>query len=400
MIVKPVSSRRQGRSPRGCLGLFFLIFLAVGCAASYFTLWKPLTRYRAAQSWPERSCTILDSRVTENSDSDGSTYGVDIHYAYEMDGREYRSDRYDFLRYSSSGRSGKEAIVARYPPGSRAACYVNPEDPAEAVLTRDLSVRYLVGTIPLVFVAVGLGGLIWVMRSGALSGSTSGAGGSGGAGAPFGVAMTAGAVEPGGPVELRPTVTRKGMLFGLLFVALFWNGIVSVFVYQIWKSWREGRPEGCGALFISIFVLVGLALVFAVVRQFLILFTPRPVLTLSPAVLSTGGGGWLQWRLTGGAVGVRRLAVVLEGREEATYRRGTDTYTDRSVFVKVPILETADSYQIPGGTATFTVPAGTAPSFKADHNKIIWSLKVKCEIPGWPDSEEEYEVTVRSGGGN
>ena len=38
------------------------------------------------------------------------------------------------------------------------------------------------------------------------------------------------------------------------------------------------------------------------------------------------------------------------------------------------------------------------PSFRAEHNKVVWSLKVKCELPRWPDSEEEYEVVVRPPG--
>jgi hypothetical protein len=35
----------------------------------------------------------------------------------------------------------------------------------------------------------------------------------------------------------------------------------------------------------------------------------------------------------------------------------------------------------------------------ATHNKIVWSLKVTCEIPFWPDSADEYEVLVRPGPG-
>ena len=48
---------------------------------------------------------------------------------------------------------------------------------------------------------------------------------------------------------------------------------------------------------------------------------------------------------------------------------------------------------------SFFVPADTVPTFKAENNKILWQLKVCCEIPGWPDSEDEYEVLVQPGGG-
>jgi hypothetical protein len=97
---------------------------------------------------------------------------------------------------------------------------------------------------------------------------------------------------------------------------------------------------------------------------------------------------------------VRRVKIVLEGREEARYRRGTDTHTDRETFLSLPIVDTAQSFEIEdGGSASFAVPADTVPSFRADNNKIVWSLKIHCDLPNWPDTDDEYEVVVHPGGG-
>jgi hypothetical protein len=88
------------------------------------------------------------------------------------------------------------------------------------------------------------------------------------------------------------------------------------------------------------------------------------------------------------------LKIVLEGREEATYRRGTSTHTDREVFATIPIVDTDQSMLIPQGSARVPVPEDTMPSFSARRNKIVWTLKATCEIPGWPDSDDEYEIVV------
>ena len=56
--------------------------------------------------------------------------------------------------------------MARYPPGARVPCWVDPAHPEEAVLDRDLSAMWLFGLFPLVFIAVGGGGMVWAIRAG------------------------------------------------------------------------------------------------------------------------------------------------------------------------------------------------------------------------------------------
>jgi hypothetical protein len=76
------------------------------------------------------------------------------------------------------------------------------------------------------------------------------------------------------------------------------------------------------------------------------------------------------------------------------YRQGTDTHTATEVFFSKAVADLQHSSQIAAGTARLEVPAGTMPSFEADNNKILWKLKVVCEVPNWPDNEEEYPLVV------
>jgi len=369
--------------------LFFGIFLAVGLALSYFILWKPWSQWLSARFWEETPCRIVSSQVAEVTSSDGSTYKVDITYTYAVEGGEIRGSSYDFTNMSSSGYDGKAAIVARYPPGTQATCWINPKNRTESVLSRDFSLSYLVGLFPLIFVAAGAGGITWALRLGRKNPKDMQ--GTAAVGSPFGVEIPADAAQPR---VLKPQLSPVGKLVGLIFVTLFWNGIVSIFVFFAVQEWRSGHPEGCLMAFLVPFVLIGLGLIFGVFRQFLVLFNPRLELTLSRGTLVPGDPALLQWKIEGKAERVKRLKIVLEGCEEATYRQGTDTKTDREVFATVPVVDTDPSMQMAQGSARVQVPEDAMPSFKADRNKVVWKLKVACEIPGWPDSDDEYEIVV------
>ena len=392
MLEKPIQTRRAG-PPQGCLALFGLIFMAAGAAGGYFLLWRPLAQLLASRSWTETECTVLSSQVATVSGSDGDTYKVDIHYTWTSGGIPHESSRYDFMIGSSSGTRGKQAIVDRYPPGARVACWVDPADPSSAVLSRGFSAVYLIGLVPLLFFLVGLTVLVWTLRAGRRGPAVDGVDPD----SPFGVPLAALAAA-GGPAELKSSMTPLGTLLVAVVVALFWNGIVSVFVWQAVSLWRHGKPETFLNLFLIPFVAIGLLLLYAVAHQFLVLFNPRPRLTLTPGVPAIGETAFLQWRLGSAGRGVSRFRITLEGREEARYRRGTSSYTDRETFLTLPVVDSAQPVEIAaGGSANFAIPAAVMPTFRAEHNKIVWSLKVNCELPRWPDTEEEYEIVVRPG---
>lgn len=397
MATRPISSpSRPSGAPLGCLVVFFSVFALAGGAGFWLVTVKPLLEIFAAHSWREASCIVLSSQVVESSGGSkgGATYKPDILYAYSVDGRSYQSRQYRFGDVYSSGREGKEKVVASLPPGTRTACWVDPADPGRAVIDRGLSPVLFLGLFPLVFLAIGAGGITWALHSARAAAAP--ALPTADPSAAFGVRA---AGDGTAPVELRPTATPLGSLVGLTFIVLFWNGIVSVFVVQVYRTGTQGSRDGCAILFLVPFVLVGLLLIYATFRQLLVLFNPRVHLTLNPGALAAGGRGYLQWRLTGRGGGVRRLRILLQGREEAWYQSGKSTHTDRNTFASVVVADTAQPMEIPAGNARIDVPVDTMPSFKAAHNKIIWSLKVTCDIPNWPDSEDEYEVLVRPAGG-
>ena len=148
------------------------------------------------------------------------------------------------------------------------------------------------------------------------------------------------------------------------------------------------------ALFLLLFQLIGIGLLLAVPYQMLALANPRVTVTLSRGTLPIGGTVPFEWQLTGAASRVSRLTITLAAREEATYRRGTDTRTDRHEFHSEALADVTDPAGIAHGSGTIRIPAGTMHSFSATHNKIIWTLTVKGEISRWPDVDQSFDVTV------
>ena len=89
-----------------------------------------------------------------------------------------------------------------------------------------------------------------------------------------------------------------------------------------------------------------------------------------------------------------KLTLSLMAREEATYRRGTTTTTDRSFFVNTVLLDTADRAQMAGGTVKANIPRNLIHTFTGTNNRIVWMLRVNGDIPKWPDVNAEFPITV------
>jgi hypothetical protein len=383
----------------------------------------------SARDWAPTPCTIVSSEVREHDGDDSTTYSVHILYEYEVAGKTYRRDRYTFMGGSSSGRAGKQAVVSAHPPGSKAVCYVNPRNPRDAVFVRDWQWEYLLGLIPLIFVLGGLGGFIGfaqkARRDAARAGRPWEAKGGAASPAPLpdrafsavaarrSVSVSrpgreiaglpaAADFEPGrafeGPVELKPSFSPGCKLGCMLGAALFWNGILSFFVIEVAESWLRGDPEWFSTIFLIPFVVVGLALLGGCGYCFLALFNPRPVITASARAVPLGGSLDLSWKIPGLASRIQRLRIRLEGREEATYRRGTSTATDKHVFARIVLVDTRSPFEIRNGRATLRMPEGLMHTFESPNNKIVWALHVTGEIDRWPDVSEEYAIVVLPAG--
>jgi hypothetical protein len=392
----PPAANRWGS---GCLVLFFFVFFAMGCLFLWFMFLTPAYQMVQATQWQQTPCRIISSEVKTHRGSDGNTYSIHIVYSYEFDGQLYESDRYKFADWSSSGWGGKQKVVNRYPPGAVAECYVNPAEPSQAVIHRGFSTDMFFGVIPLVFIAVGLSGMIWGPRLATSRPRTTSGTREDWLPRPAGITEAEQGnddrpTKTAGPVILQSKSSPLGNLMAALIVGLFWNGLVSVFVWKAVSDFRQGNADWFLVIFLIPFVAIGIGIMLAAVYSFLALFNPRPELMLGSAMVPLGGTVEVSWRFRGNTGSIRRLYIYLRGQEEAHYRRGTKSYTDTEEFARITLADTTRLIDIPEGKALATLPEDTMHSFATDSNKIVWTLHVTGEIQWWPDVKQDYPLVV------
>ena len=293
MAAMTKQERRKEKIGRIFIVLFFLVFAGVGGGLLYPMGIRPIARTIDAESWPAVPCRIVAAEVKSHSDSDGTTYSIEITYEYQYEGRNYQCDRYDFIGGSSSGYKGKERIVEGYKTAASPQCFVNPKNPAEAVLKRGWHAALLFALFPLPFLAVGVGGLYFSLRR-----TKTGRKAEAAKWLPKGQSQPSMTMLHGWDREALPVTlkskSRWARLAGSIIFAAFWNGIVSVFVMIAVKGWRSGEGSWFLTLFLIPFVVIGMVMIGSIFYYFLALFNPRATVTLSSATVPLGGGGELQ----------------------------------------------------------------------------------------------------------
>ena len=397
------------------LALFFTVFFALGSIAFWSIFLKPVLNVQKAKHWPTVPCSIISSEVKTHSSSDGNTYSIEIQFNYEYKGRVYTSRTYSFSAGSSSGYKSKRAVVDKYPQGRKTQCYVNPNNPSIAVLNRGITSSIRMGLFTLIFVLVGLGGWLFIifsllrknrnksLSSGAKSGLVQH-----GFGTLRSIGKSAQSFTPDkylpdydpnvGLVVLRPSRRRWGMLLGFVVMAVFWNGIVSIFLFHMIAGFRQGRPEWFLVFFLIPFELVGLFFIGMVIHRLLALSNPRPVLRLDSSTATPGDSLDLNWEITGNVRRIRNLKMQFIGMESCRYTVGTSTYTDQDIFYEQLLVDTDNSREMLTGSVLLKIPSNAMHSLKLNHNEIKWLLKVKGEIKRWPDIDDEFPLVVLPAG--
>lgn len=119
--------------------LDYLLPIVLPLLMFHFFFLIPLRRVRRARTWRETSCIIVSSSASED-ETDSGLYRMLVTYQYDFAGRHYSSSRYSFSPSSASvGYKGKKRIVGHLTPGTKTICYVNPDNPGDAVIERGLT---------------------------------------------------------------------------------------------------------------------------------------------------------------------------------------------------------------------------------------------------------------------
>jgi Protein of unknown function (DUF3592) len=135
--------------------LDYLPGIVIPLVMFYFFFLIPLRRVRDARSWRKTSCVIVASSVSEDA-TDSGLYRMLVAYQYDFAGRYYSSSRYSFSPSSATaGYRGKKRVAGRLAPGTTTFCYVNPDNPQDAVIERGLTWDTVIwGVFAIIFLGV------------------------------------------------------------------------------------------------------------------------------------------------------------------------------------------------------------------------------------------------------
>lgn len=384
---------------------FGSIFLIVGLCVFWFGFLSPVLQWLDARSWPTTEATILSSKIEEHDGDDGSTYSAEFTYTYDVDGQNYTNDRYTFLEISGSYKSAKKT-KEHHPVGSKVVISYDPDDPQQAVMDNSMGWRLLFGLLPLVFIVVGAG-IVWAglvgwsdpetkrrrampAASNQLSSHESDPGRVSSL-VPVNSSDDQKDLQFDGPQKLEPQFSAVLILFVAGIFTLIWNGVVSFLVAEVIE---EGFPIFT-TLFAIPFVLIGLGGFGFCLYALMAMFNPTIEVALSNGAVGLGEHVDVAWEVKGNAASIRRLSIIVQGQESATYRRGTDTITDTETFKKIEIVVTENTDEIQFGMTTIQIPADTMHSFDGGNNSIRWLIQVHGDIPRWPDVNQSMEFRVK-----
>ncbi len=423
LYQKKRGHRRTGSRTLGSIGetLFFSVFFLLGCTFLIAILYElVIPDWRVNHEFLPHTCKVRDKRIAEK---DGD-YLAEIQIEYQVGDRQYAPWAYSIENLSgvySSGKDDKQAILDRFAIGTEVPCWYDPANPERVVLVRGLSWWiYLVTSVPIVFIFVGAGGVIYTLlhwgksaeRRAAISRRVqdrellhgNGRGERDFPNVPVREDITS---SPGTKLRYRlPIETSPGWaLIGTLIACLLWNGIVGTMVFFAVRSHLAGHPEWILTFFCIPFLGIGLFLIYGFFRQLLVTTGIGPtLLEISDHPLHPGGEYRVFISQTG-RLSVKCLALSLVCEEDATYRQGTDTRTESQKIFVQELFRLAD-FDIPPGIpfeneSPLRIPAGVMHSFESAHNRIQWTLVVEGDAAGWPAFKRAFPVIIfpRAGDG-
>jgi len=343
-------------APRASLflgGAFVSIFLAGGVFVCWQGISASLAERRVAE-WSEVPCEIVGFHAGSEDRH--------VLYRYEVDGAVYFNDRLrpGGIRHSSDGGA--------FQKGQRTTCRVNPADPLEAALLAESKAwQPILFSVP--FLAVGIfgwGALIYSHRKQRR--------------------------RAAGRLVEKPWLSsgeaRWKWIAVLLFINLFWNGIVSVFVTA--ASTGEMEPGGWFIwLFLSPFIVIGLVMMAMLLAKLLSLALPAARVMVRPLPLRAGEDAELSWEIA-----PSRLFTPHEVGLTVKAEWKDNDHTHAALPRKKPWSAVLYSGPDTAGTQTVRIPNPRSEMPLEAFERLKWQLHFRAKVPYWFDLHDAWPLEL------
>ncbi len=373
------------RKGRWLLLLFSLIFIAAGLGFLFLSIIPSLQEWRDMRFWPLVDARLeyveLDQRTRDGS----TTYQVIARYTYSYQGQRYTGNRVGIMGGSDNQADFHRQLASRLEAAWRADdpvdAWVNPHEPGDAVLHRDMRWNMLGYQLlfALIFGCAGgvmLFGVLWV-KSSSLGHPRAG---------------THPWLDRPEWSDNQIACDARGSVWSIWVFALFWN-LVSL---PLWWVIPKELAEGNKVMWIAaLFPVVGIILLGSAVR------TTRSwrrfgqlTLVMDPFPGALGGqvGGHLELPLP--YDNQQRFPVALTCVR--SYMSGSGKHRTRKESLVWQAQGLAYARPATAGTRLdfcFDVPDGLPASELHANSYHLWRLEFKGDLPG-VNLSRRFEIPV------
>lgn len=388
-----MSQKESKKLSKGKLLIGLALFFG-GCIATWFLSIKPIIKTLDARDWPAIPCEIISAELEIHTDSDGTSYTFDIDYKYTYNGKAYKSDKYAFILQSKGKRDSKLDIVNEYKQAQHPVCYLNPENPSEAVLKRGFHKGLLFAFFPPVLVLIGLlviGSQLapptplpqirktekdWLPK----------------------IKISARSYHS---LEKAPITLQGSRIVPVLIIVLVlnivWNLIVLEILFEVYQ-WIANGTFFENASMTLIVPAISIFFAFTAVYLALALFNPRPIIQISSDRIPLGSSALVAWSFRGRTSSIKHITLTLRAKELIQYSTGSgksrSTKTEENPFYQMQLIDSDKPDEIRTGQVGIVIPEDTMHSFEAEDNKIIWQIVIQGVVHFWPDIKNEFKIAI------
>lgn len=162
---------KKSTSSRLFMLLFALPFAGVGIGFLVLGIIPNLYEWQQMKSWPQVEARLLDAGLTTSRSDDSDTYKAYARYSYHYQQQDYTSERVALVGGSDNVGHFQQNLAYHLESAHRnqhsVPAWVNPDNPADAVLNRDMRWDLLGFKLifALVFGTVGLGLIVFTLKT-------------------------------------------------------------------------------------------------------------------------------------------------------------------------------------------------------------------------------------------
>lgn len=127
------------------------VFLIISGIVFIVTLTPLLIKTFSTYGWIKTECTIEESWIEGIRQEENKEISIKVRYHYQWKDKSYTSQQFSIRKLSYSDIPTASKTHIEYTPGAWRDCYVNPDNPSEAVLKKDPAWIFIFFSLGLIF---------------------------------------------------------------------------------------------------------------------------------------------------------------------------------------------------------------------------------------------------------